>query len=62
MSTHCKGICDRIKMRVESRLVKKLGGRWCKKCCVFIKWDGLYCPCCRTKLPLSINTQRKVYL
>jgi len=22
----------------------------CSKCCVFIKWEGLYCPCCGVRL------------
>ena len=42
----CKGICIRHK---TSGLYAN-GHKRCQYCNLFIKWDGLYCPCCRHKL------------
>jgi hypothetical protein len=47
----CKGICAR------HRALKPVGnGRYstgqkrCQICETFLKWDGLYCPCCGYRL------------
>ena len=42
----CVGICVRYK--ASGRY--DLGHKRCKRCDLFIKWDGLRCPCCRYKL------------
>jgi len=63
MSTHCRGICDRLKPNnIQSRLLKSKGYRRCSKCCIFMKVRGRLCPCCHTLLPLYINTNEKVYI
>ena len=43
---HCKGICTRHKAlgRYSD------GNKRCKNCDLFIKWNGLSCPCCGYKL------------
>ena len=47
----CKGIC------VRHKAIKPVGiGRYstgqkrCQMCEIFIKWDGLWCPCCGYRL------------
>ena len=47
----CKGICIRYKAkkpRVGSRY--SIGHKRCQVCEIFIKADGVYCPCCGYKL------------
>ena len=50
----CKGICPKYKV------AKKFGGGWyesgakrCKICSLFVKWDGIRCPCCNNVLRLK---------
>ena len=55
----CKGICTRHK--ASSRY--GTGHKRCKSCDVFIKWDGLCCPCCGYKLrtrPTNIKLKAKL--
>jgi len=43
----CKGICDRHaaqKPLTQSRYAA--GQKRCSICDIFIKYDGIYCPCC----------------
>jgi hypothetical protein len=42
----CKGIC--IRYKTPGRYAT--GNKRCHQCNLFIKWDGLLCPCCRYKL------------
>jgi uncharacterized Zn finger protein (UPF0148 family) len=42
----CKGIC--IHHKVVGPYAN--GHKRCKECGLFIKWSGLYCPCCGYKL------------
>jgi predicted amidophosphoribosyltransferase len=42
----CRGIC--IRYRASGRYVT--GNKRCHQCNLFIKWDGLLCPCCGYKL------------
>ena len=42
----CKGIC--IRHKASSRYAT--GQKRCQVCELFIKWDGLSCPCCGYKL------------
>ena len=42
----CKGIC--ICHKASSRYAT--GQKRCQVCELFIKWDGLSCPCCGYKL------------
>ena len=61
----CKGICIRHK---ASKPVEKgryaTGQKRCQVCEIFIKWDGLWCPCCgyrlRTK-PRNIKYKAKLH-
>jgi hypothetical protein len=43
----CKGIC--IRHKADSNYYAN-GWKRCKICELFIKWDGLLCPCCGHKL------------
>ena len=42
----CKGIC--IRHRTSNHYAS--GQKRCQVCEIFIKWDGLFCPCCGYKL------------
>ena len=42
----CKGIC--IHHKASGRYA--YGNKRCQHCNLFIKWEGLRCPCCRYQL------------
>jgi hypothetical protein len=42
----CKGIC----IRYKSYRRYAAGSKRCNQCNLFIKWDGLWCPCCGYRL------------
>ena len=42
----CKGIC--IRHKASGRYAA--GSKRCHQCNLFIKWDGLLCPCCGCRL------------
>jgi len=42
----CKGIC--IRHKDSGRY--GAGNKRCHQCTLFIKWDGILCPCCGYKL------------
>ncbi len=42
----CKGIC----IRYKSSGRYATGNKRCNQCNLFIKWNGLLCPCCGYKL------------
>ena len=57
----CKGICIRHKdsYRYDT------GNKRCQICAIFIKWDGVSCPCCGYKLrtgPRSFKFKAKLRL
>jgi hypothetical protein len=43
----CKGICVRYKAASNHY---STGHKRCQVCGLFIKWDGLWCPCCGCRL------------
>ena len=45
----CKGICIRHK---DSRGYAN-GHKRCNHCSLYIKWDGLWCPCCGCRLRMG---------
>ena len=45
----CKGICIRHKAVGPYAT----GHKRCKECSLFIKWEGLWCPCCGYKLRIE---------
>ncbi len=55
----CKGICTRHKATGSL-----LGGRYktgqkrCQICDIFIKWSGIWCPCCGYKLRSKPRNQK----
>ena len=47
----CKGICIRHKaQKPVSQGRYATGQKRCQVCEIFIKWDGLWCPCCGYRL------------
>ncbi len=49
----CKGICERhkaLRPADGSRGRYSAGQKRCAVCELFIKWDGLWCPCCGCRL------------
>jgi DNA-directed RNA polymerase subunit RPC12/RpoP len=50
----CKGICLRHKAQKPIGLGRyALGQKRCQICEIFIKWDGLWCPCCGYRLRIK---------
>ena len=47
----CKGICVRHKAcRPLGTGRYAVGQKRCQTCDMFIKWDGIWCPCCSIRL------------
>jgi hypothetical protein len=47
----CKGICIRHKAQKPVASGRYASGqKRCQICEIFIKWDGLWCPCCGYRL------------
>ena len=47
----CKGICIRHKAQKPVHLGRyAMGQKRCQICELFIRWDGLWCPCCGYRL------------
>jgi len=44
----CNGICHRYKITKGNRNDSwyKQGAKRCTTCDIYIKWEGLWCPCC----------------
>lgn len=61
MSNTCKGICKKYKANKPfGRSRYDVGQKKCQICGIFVKWDGLYCPCCCCKLRTKPrNTEKK---
>jgi len=50
-SMTCKGICIRHKAQKPVGSGRYVSGqKRCQICEIFIKWDGLWCPCCGYRL------------
>jgi uncharacterized Zn finger protein (UPF0148 family) len=45
----CKGIC--IHHKASGRYAS--GHKRCQTCDLFIKWDGIFCPCCGRRLRIG---------
>jgi hypothetical protein len=56
----CRGICIRHKtQKPASNFSRYLNGqKRCQGCNLFLKWDGLWCPCCSTKLRTRPRSQK----
>ena len=55
----CKGICIRHKASYRYAT----GNKRCQVCEIFIKWDGIFCPCCGYRLrngPRSFKFKAKL--
>ena len=50
----CKGICIRHKAHKPFGSGRyAIGQKRCQMCEMFIKWDGLFCPCCGCRLRIG---------
>ena len=61
----CKGICVRHKAPRPTSSGNRYcaGQKRCQVCEIFLKWDGLWCPCCGYRLrmrPRNLNPRAKV--
>jgi hypothetical protein len=52
MTLICKNTCLNpvYEHKKTVRHIAETDYKKCSKCCVFIKWEGLYCPCCGVRL------------
>jgi uncharacterized Zn finger protein (UPF0148 family) len=66
----CKGICIRHKAQKPAASFGRYttGQKRCQVCSIFMKWGGLWCPCCgcrvrtkprNSKFKQKLNTTRK---
>lgn len=55
----CKGICTRYKGQRIDLSWYKAGVKRCDTCQIFIKFDGLNCPCCGAKLSTRAKKSSK---
>ena len=56
----CKGICTRYKAQKPVGAGRYASGqRRCQICEIFIKWEGLWCPCCGYRL--RTKPRNKIY-
>jgi hypothetical protein len=48
----CNGVTCILYKAPRTPLVGRYfeGQKRCQICGIFIKWEGIFCPCCRTKL------------
>ena len=48
----CRGICHKYKFKKKafSKQVYQDGASRCQTCEIFIKWEGVCCPCCGMKI------------
>ena len=60
----CKGICVRHKAQKPVGSGRYASGqKRCQICEIFIKWDGLWCPCCGYRLrtrPRNLSYKAKL--
>jgi hypothetical protein len=60
----CKGICIRHKASGPISYGRyATGQKRCQTCEIFIKWDGIFCPCCGCRLritPTNIKLKAKL--
>ncbi len=65
-SMTCKGTCIRYKAKSNSGNTHyELGHKRCTTCYIFIKWDGIHCPCCNFHLrtmPKSTSGRHQLLL
>src|SRR5919108_2433061 len=55
----CKDICVNFKtVKTVTWSPYLEGEKWCRACCIFIKWEGIHCPCCTRKLRVNPRSKR----
>ncbi len=57
----CRDICKKYKATKKGHINYNNAKR-CSNCCEYLKYDGVYCPCCNIKLrckPRSSKARRK---
>ena len=56
----CNGICKEYKVkRHKDRFRYKHGHKRCRVCDIFIKFEGLWCPCCNCRLSLRQRNRKR---
>ena len=53
MVYNCKNICKDyqvVKEKFAQSYYDIENARYCAMCCIFVKWEGVWCPCCSVKL------------
>lgn len=51
---NCKGVCQNHKAKKPKNGRRyEAGQKRCNSCNVFMKYDGLFCPCCNLRLRTS---------
>lgn len=59
MPLHCKGKCIKYIAKKDGHKKRYENGQSrCQKCVIYIKWDGVYCPCCGGRLRKSARVSK----
>ena len=59
----CKGICVSHKAKKKAGDLRYvIGHKFCIDCQIFMKWEGIYCPCCGIKLRTKPRRSRSKHL
>lgn len=63
MVLYCKFNCHKYKViKNGGKSRYKNGQSYCKHCTIYIKWEGIFCPCCGGRLKKSSSRiKNKVY-
>ena len=55
----CKSICIRYRAtKLPNKMRYANGQKRCQMCDIFIKWDGIWCPCCGYRLRTKSQSGR----
>jgi hypothetical protein len=57
----CGGVECKLKKYEAKKIVRgvgKEGYRRCSKCELFLKYDGIYCPCCSCRMKVSFRNNK----
>lgn len=59
MTMCCKGVCAKYIIKIVVKALRYSNGlKRCQVCEVYIKWEGVYCPCCGGRLRTKARSNK----
>lgn len=55
----CRDQCKKFAGERKGHSYYGAGLRWCKTCDTWIKWEGRFCPCCKSHLRLNASRRHQ---